>query len=63
MIWVAFAVLALVSPSDALVPDLIVLGLILTGALSFAKMLVFNRDVLEHEPGEQSPTGFVTRRH
>ncbi len=56
VIWVAFAVLALVSPSDALVPDLIVLGLILTGALYFAKMLVFNRDVLEHEPGEQSPT-------
>lgn len=50
--WVAFAVLALVSPPDALVPDLIVLGLILTGALYFAKMLIFNRDVLEHEPGD-----------
>lgn len=56
LIWIAFAVLALVSPADALVPDLIVLGLILSGAFFFGKMLAFNRDVLEHEPGEDSRT-------
>jgi amino acid transporter len=56
VVWVALAVLALVSPSEALVPDLIVLGLVLTGGVYFAKMLFFNRDVLEHEPGEDSPT-------
>lgn len=59
VIWVALAVLALVSPSDALVPDLIVLGLVLTGGVYFAKMLFFNRDVLEHEPGEDSATSFA----
>ncbi|BBX04706.1 amino acid permease [Mycolicibacterium moriokaense] len=59
VIWVALALLALVSPSDALVPDLIVLGLILTGGVYFAKMLFFNRDVLEHEPGEDSPSFFA----
>lgn len=51
-VWVGFAVLCLVSPPDAFVPDLIVLGLILSGAVYFAKLMFFNRDVLEHEPGE-----------
>src|SRR5262249_38612849 len=41
LIWVAFAIFALVSPSDARVPGLIVVGLILAGGLYFAKMLVF----------------------
>jgi hypothetical protein len=59
VVWVAFAVLALVSPSDAVVPDLIVVGLILAGALYFAKLMFFNRDVLEHEPGEDSSTSFA----
>jgi len=59
LIWVAFAVLALVSPPDALVPDLIVLGLMLAGVLYFAKLMFFNRDVLDHEPGEDSPTSFA----
>src|SRR5262249_28123399 len=52
LVWVAFAIFALVSPSDARVPDLIVVGLIAAGGLYFAKMLVFNRAVLETEPGE-----------
>jgi amino acid transporter len=59
VIWVAFAVLALVSPPDAFVPDLIVFGLILAGALYFAKLMFFNRDVLDHEPGEDSSTSFA----
>jgi len=52
LIWVAFALFCLVSPKDAVVSDLIVLGLILAGGLYFAKLLVFNREVLDNEPGE-----------
>lgn len=33
LIWVAFGLFALVSPPEALVPDLIVVGLILAGGL------------------------------
>ena len=52
LIWVAFALFALVSPGEAFVPDLIVVGLILAGGLYFAKMLIFNREILETEPGD-----------
>lgn len=51
LIWVAFAVFALVTPPDAFVPTLIVLGLIVAGAIYFAKMMIFNREVLDAEPG------------
>ncbi len=51
LIWVVVALFALASPGGALVPDLIVVGLIVAGGLYFAKMLVFNREVLESEPG------------
>ena len=50
LIWVAFALFALVSPGEAFVPDLIVVGLILAGGAYFAKMLIFNREILETEP-------------
>ena len=52
LIWIAFGVFSLVSPPAAFVPDLVVLGLILAGFLYFTKMMMFNRDVLETEPGE-----------
>ena len=52
LVWVAFALLTLVSPPTAVVPDLIVLGLILAGGLYFAKMAIFNPNVLDTEPGE-----------
>lgn len=52
LVWVAFALLTLVSPPGALVPDLIVLGLILAGGLYFAKMAIFDQNVLDTEPGE-----------
>ena len=52
LIWVAFSVFALVSPRDARIPSLIVLGLIGVGGLYFATMMLFRRDVLEREPGE-----------
>jgi hypothetical protein len=52
LIWVAFGLFALVSPEAALVPDLIVVGLILAGGLYFAMMWFFNRQVLDTEPGD-----------
>jgi len=50
--WVALAIFALLSPPDALVPGLVVLGLIVAGGIYFASMLLVNREVLETEPGE-----------
>jgi amino acid transporter len=50
LIWVAVAIFVLVTPGDARVPDVIVLGLISSGAIYFAKMMIFNREVLESEP-------------
>jgi amino acid transporter len=52
LIWVAFALFVLVTPETAFVPDLVVLGLILVGGVYFAYMLIFNREVLDTEPGE-----------
>lgn len=52
LVWVAFAIFVLVSPSDARVPGLVVLGLMLVGGLYFAYMMIFNRAALETEPGE-----------
>lgn len=52
LIWVAFAVFTLVSPSEARVPGLIVLGLMVVGGLYFAAMMLTNREVLETEPGD-----------
>ncbi|GAT08382.1 amino acid transporter [Mycolicibacterium novocastrense] len=52
LVWVVFSLVALMSPSDSLVPDLIVLGVVSAGGLYFAKMLIFNREVLETEPGD-----------
>ena len=46
------ALFVLVTPGDATVPTLIVLGLILAGGIYFAKMMIFNREVLDTEPGE-----------
>ena len=52
LIWVAFALFALVTPPAAFVPTLVVVGLILLGGTYFAYMLLFNREVLDTEPGE-----------
>jgi amino acid transporter len=51
LVWVGFALFVLVTPGGAFVPDLIVIGLILAGGVYFATMLIFNREVLDHEPG------------
>ncbi|MCU1482728.1 MAG: Amino acid transporter [Subtercola sp.] len=50
LVWVGFAIFTLVTPPSAVVPNLVVLGLVLLGALYFAKLLIFNREVLETEP-------------
>jgi amino acid transporter len=53
LLWVAFALFVLVTPNDAFVPVLIVVGLILVGGTYLAYMLIFNREVLDTEPGEE----------
>lgn len=50
LIWVACALFVLVTPGDALVPNLIVGGLILAGGIYFAKMMIFNREALDTKP-------------
>ena len=52
LIWVAAALVFLVTPGDATVPALVVLGLILAGGIYFAKLMIFNRQALDTEPGE-----------
>jgi len=51
LIWVVLALVALVTPGDASVPALVVLGLIVAGGIYFGYMLVFKREVLDTEPG------------
>ncbi|QWT23128.1 amino acid permease [Subtercola sp. PAMC28395] len=48
--WVALVLFVLVTPPDALVPALVVLGLILAGGVYFAWLMIFRRAVLETEP-------------
>jgi amino acid transporter len=50
LVWIAVALFVLMTPGDALVPNLIVLGLIALGGLYFAKLMRYNREVLEVEP-------------
>jgi amino acid transporter len=50
LIWVVFALFVLVTPGDSTASNVIVAGLILLGGIYFAKMMIFNRDVLETEP-------------
>lgn len=52
LIWEAFVLFVLVTPGDATIPTLIVLGLILAGGVYFAYMLIFHREVIDTEPGE-----------
>jgi len=50
LVWIAVAVVALVTPPDALVPSLVVVGLLVLGAGVFAVMLVRTPAVLDAEP-------------
>jgi amino acid transporter len=51
LIWEAFVLFVLVTPGDATIPTLIVLGLILAGGAYYAYLLAFHREVLDTEPG------------
>ena len=62
LIWVAAALFVLVTPGDATVPTLVVLGLILAGGVYFAYMLIFHREVLDTEPGEGNPVAATLPR-
>jgi len=52
LVWSAFAVFVLVTPESALVPVIIVIGLLVVGGLFFLWLLIFRREVLETEPGD-----------
>lgn len=51
LVWVVIALVALVTPGDASIPVLIVLGLIVAGGIYFGYMMIFHREVLDTEPG------------
>ncbi|MFB7261690.1 APC family permease [Streptomyces nojiriensis] len=52
LVWTLLALFVLVTPQEALVPVVIVAGLLLLGGLCFLGMLVFDREALDTEPGE-----------
>jgi amino acid transporter len=49
--WVAVALFVLVVPAEALVPDVIVIGLLVAGGLFFLGLLIADREALESRPG------------
>jgi apolipoprotein N-acyltransferase len=52
LLWLVVALIVLVTPGAALVPDLIVIGLLFVGGLYFLGMLMFDRKSLWTEPGD-----------
>jgi amino acid transporter len=52
LLWLVLALIVLVTPGAALVPDLIVIGLLFVGGLYFLGMLMFDRKSLWTEPGD-----------
>jgi amino acid transporter len=52
LVWSVCALVILLSPATATVPIVIVGGLLVVGGIYFAYMMFFNREVLDHEPGE-----------
>lgn len=54
LVWTLVALFVLVTPGEALVSVVIVVGLLLAGGLSFLLMLKFDRAALESEPGDVS---------
>ena len=56
LVWIVLALFVLVTPDDALIPSLIVIGLILVGGVYFAWMMIFNREVLDAERSTPFPT-------
>src|SRR5262245_24696800 len=52
LVWLVVALFVLVSPREALIPVLIVVGFLLVGGLYFLGLLMFNRKSLEAAPGD-----------
>ena len=52
LLWVGLALFVLVTPPGSLVPVLIVLGLVFSGGLYFAWLMIFRRAVFEAEESE-----------
>jgi amino acid transporter len=54
LVWVITALFVLVVPAEAVVPDLIVLGLLFAGGLCLLGLLIVDQRAFETEPGEMS---------
>jgi hypothetical protein len=54
LVWSAVVVVVLVSPPEALTAVLISVGVLVAGGVYLAYLLMFNREVLETEPGDVS---------
>ena len=54
LVWCLFALFVLVSPAEALIPVLIVVGLLLAGGVYLTYLLVRHPEVLETEPSKSS---------
>ncbi|MGV9267580.1 APC family permease [Kitasatospora sp. NPDC003701] len=54
LVWTIAALFVLVTPSEALTPVVIVIGLLVVGGLFFLGMLAFDREVLAVEPGDEN---------
>ena len=54
LVWSVVVVFVLVSPPGALTAVLISVGVLLAGGVYLAYLLMFNREVLETEPGDVS---------
>ncbi|MGZ9934236.1 APC family permease [Streptomyces sp. NC-S4] len=52
--WTLLALFVLVTPREALVPVVVVGGLLVLGGLFFLGMLLFDREALDTEPGEDA---------
>ena len=52
LLWSVVVVVVLVSPADALTAVLISLGVLVAGGVYLAYLLIFNREIMETEPGD-----------
>jgi len=55
LIWSVCALVFILAPASSFAPIVIVGVLALVGALYFGYMMIFNREVLDREPGEAAP--------
>jgi amino acid transporter len=52
LVWLIAAAFVSIESAPTMMPLLIVVGMLLVGSVYFAYLLMFKRDVLEHEPGQ-----------